>query len=218
MTNAHDILEGILSRLQAASEEAEEKPRRSTEPGPKWQEKLKEAGYPDRHIQRLASGISGHGAIMAETLWQKIKTGDALILLLGRRGTGKTLMACEWAKRRIEQDKSAGKYTKCADIIGEIKATWGDGGKSIGTERDVLRKYRTAKYLVIDEFHEKGVSDWESRTLINILDHRYDAMLATVLISNLSETDATKTLDPGIIDRANETGGLVLCEWESYRK
>jgi len=29
--------------------------------------------------------------------------------------------------------------------------------------------------------------------------------------------EASKTINPSIIDRTNETGGLVVCDWQSYR-
>lgn len=218
MKNASDDCEEILSRLTIAHDSQPETARNSTECGLAPLEKLKQYGYPARHIKTLSSGIFGESAKKSEELWPKVASGDCMILLVGTRGAGKTLMACEWARRRIEAGRSGGRYAKCADIIAEIKSTWHDGGKSIGTERDVLRKYRSAKYLVIDEFHERGASGWEARTLINILDHRYDAMLATILIANLSEAEANKTLNPSLIDRANETGGMVVCDWPSYRK
>ena len=113
--------------------------------------------------------------------------------------------------------KLAGWYRKAADLISEIKTTWNTGGKSIGTEDDVLKKYRTAAYLALDEFHERGTSDWEARTLINILDHRYDNMLATVIIANMSEAEVRAQINPSIVSRAEETGGLVVCDWASYR-
>lgn len=217
MKNASEESADILARLQLAHDSATDKPSFATDNGPASHEKLKQGGYPARHIKSLSSGIFGASAEKASELWPKVEGGDCMLLLVGTRGAGKTLMACEWAKRRIESGHGAGRYVKCADIIAEIKSTWHDGGRSIGTEQDVLRKYRTTKYLVIDEFHERGASDWEARTLINILDHRYDSMLATILIANLSEAEANKTLNPSLIDRANETGGIVVCDWPSYR-
>lgn len=178
--------------------------------------KLETAKFPERHRHRTE--LCGPGLLQCDRLWPKVKSGDCLILLLGNRGSGKTQIATEWARRRISSKLSAGRYVKCADLIGEIKSTWHDGGKSLGTENDVLRRFYEVKYLVIDEFHEAGASDWESRTLINIIDHRYDAMLSTVIIANLSREEASNKLNPSLRDRANETGGMVFCNWESYRK
>lgn len=179
--------------------------------------KLRTAGFPERHIRKLADGLHGPGLDKARELLPRIASGDALMLLIGDRGPGKTQIATWWAAQRCAAGRAPGKYLKCADLIGEIKATWHDGGRSVGTESDVLRKYRRTKFLVIDEFHERGGSDWESRCLVNIIDHRYDAMLATVLIANLTEDQAARDINPSIISRANHTGGVVLCDWPSYR-
>jgi hypothetical protein len=174
-------------------------------------------GFPYRHVLQLKD-LWGKGHDVARSKFLKIAGGDCLIVLVGNRGPGKTQMATYWATVFMETQSSTNvRYVKCADLIGEIKATWHDGGRKVGTESDVLSKYRRARYLVIDEFHERGGSDWESRCLINLLDHRYDDMLATVLIANLSAEEAKKQINPSILDRANQTGGVIVCDWETYR-
>ncbi len=140
-----------------------------------------------------------------------------MLLLLGDRGPGKTQMATWWAAERMRAGKFPGWYRKTADLISEIKVTWNAGGKSIGTEDDLLKKYRTAAFLVLDEFNERGSSDWEARTLGNIIDHRYDNMLATVIIANMSKKEVMTQVSHSMRSRAEETGGMVVCEWESYR-
>jgi DNA replication protein DnaC len=126
-------------------------------------------------------------------------------------------MATWLAAQRTAAGKGPGRYVKCADLIGKIKATWKDGGKSIDTENDIIRRYRETRFLVIDEFHERGSSDWESRCLTNLLDHRYDEMLATIIIANLSPEKAALEINPSILSRAQQTGGMVICDWSSYR-
>jgi len=177
---------------------------------------LESGGYPLRHRKQLTA-MFGPSLEMAQKHLPKILKGDALLILVGDRGPGKTQISTWWAAQRTLHDKSSGRYVKCADIISEIKSTWHDGGKSIGTENDVLRKYRSTSFLVIDEFHERGASEWEARTLINLLDHRYDDMKATVLIANIAVQKLEEAINKSIIDRANQTGGVIECNWPSYR-
>jgi DNA replication protein DnaC len=178
---------------------------------------LGERGYPLRHREHLGM-MHGPSLQKANALLSRVKGGDALLLLVGDRGPGKTQMATFWAAKRRENGQSCGWYRKTTDLIAEIRQTWSDGGKSHGTESDVLAKYRRTPFLVLDEFHERGDSDWESRTLVNIIDHRYDAMLATVLIANMNPAEVRFKINPSIVSRAEETGGLIVCDWESYRK
>ncbi len=177
---------------------------------------LKKGQFPARHRRNLAA-MHGPSFDKAMALESCVMAGDALLLLIGDRGPGKTQMATWWASQRVQAGKAVGHYRKTTDLIGEIKQTWNDGGKSIGTENDILNKYRRCGYLVLDEFHERGDSDWEGRTLVNIIDHRYDAMLTTILIANLNETAVREKINPSIVSRAEETGGLIVCDWPSYR-
>ncbi len=206
------MLAPALNRLKSSSSTSE-----PTKPEPDINEALEKAGYPLRHRSHLAA-MTGEGLSKAKELLPLAMARDCLILRLGNRGPGKTQIATWLAAERKRAGKSCGTYIKCADLIGKIKATWADGGKSVGTEEDVLRHYRKIQFLVIDELHEKGASDWESRTLINILDHRYDAMLSTILIANMTEATAQTEINPSILSRAQETGGLVVCDWKSYRE
>jgi chromosomal replication initiation ATPase DnaA len=180
---------------------------------------LEKAGFPKRHRERLAEGpLTGPARDKAESRKADILSGDCIFLLCGNRGPGKTQMATWWAAVRSFKGKPCGRYVKLVDLIADIKSTWHDGGKKVGTEQDILRKYKTTKFLVIDEVQELSGSTWEDRVLTNILDHRYDEMLATVLIANVPEKDARRVFGPSILDRATETGGVVACDWESYRK
>ena len=112
--------------------------------------------------------------------------------------------------------KSVGRYAKTFDILMKIKDSWGEKGR---TEAEVLQAYRKTPFLVLDEFQERSDRDWDNRTLVNILDHRYDARLTTILVVNLATIkDCNERIPASIISRAEEVGGLVPCDWTSYRQ
>lgn len=183
-------------------------------------ELLRKSNFPKRHTTRLQNGqLYGQGLATAKHLWPKVASGDCTLLLVGDRGPGKTQIATWLAWQRLEKlgAQSAGIYTKLVDLLGAIRMTWHEGGKSLDTENDILRRYKKNRFLVIDEVSEISGKDWEMQYLVNILDHRYDAMLATVMIANLSPNQVAEQIPASILDRANETGGLVVCDWPSYR-
>ena len=212
-------IERVSKRLLAMASDGYEMPVDCTESKSNIEvaNQLGKQGYPLRHREHL-SMMHGPSLEKAKELLPRVTAGDCLLLLVGDRGPGKTQMATWWASQRIRNGQSPGHYRKTMDIIDEIKQTWSDGGKSVGTENDVLNKYRRCRFLVLDEFHERGDSDWEARRLINIVDHRYDAMLATVLIANMAPAEVRFKIHASIVSRAEETGGLIVCDWPSYRK
>ena len=137
------------------------------------------------------------------------------LALIGDRGRGKTVMATWRAQKRMEIGRSCGVYVRVHDLFATIRRAWHAQSKE--DEWQVLEHYRNAKFLVIDEFQERSESEWENRTLVNILDHRHADMLPTLIIANLSPQDFAKHVGPSILDRIAQTGGIVQCTWGSFR-
>jgi hypothetical protein len=50
-----------------------------------------------------------------------------------------------------------------------------------------------------------------------ILDRRYADNLPTILIANLKITDLPNKISDSVISRANECGGVVVCDCEYFR-
>jgi DNA replication protein DnaC len=101
-----------------------------------------------------------------------------VVILLGDRGTGKTVMATYLAGML-----GTGMYIKACDLFRKIRGTFGSDSKL--TEADVLRPFETCEFLVIDEAQErKKDSDWELVTLTNLIDKRYDRFKSTAIIAN----------------------------------
>lgn len=173
-----------------------------------------EAGWPERHVQSLAR-MGGAGLAKAESLFPLVESG-AMIILFGDRGRGKTQIGTWMANKRLQAGGWAGSYLKAFDLFQQIKASW---TKEAGfTEKDVCDGYKEACFLVIDEVHERSESDWENRSLRNILDHRYDDCLPTVVIGNWSNLEEVRNgVGASIFDRITEAGGAVHCNWSSYR-
>ena len=71
--------------------------------------------------------------------------------------------------------------------------------------------------LALFAVENRGESDFENRLLSHIVDKRYDACLDTVLISNQEEAAFLKSMGSSIVSRMNETGGLIICKWNSFR-
>lgn len=173
--------------------------------------------YPERHVLAVESVAMGESYEKMLSLEERVVgRADSLLILCGDRGGGKTQMATWWALSRLQRGIPCGWYYKAHDLLELIRQQY-EGGQLAEDARRTLRQAKKTAYLVIDEFSELAGTEWERRTLTNLIDHRYDAMLTTVLITNHRQQDIPAALGRSIWSRAEETGGVVSCDWGSYR-
>jgi len=144
-------------------------------------------------------------------LVKRIGTG-MMVSLVGGRGTGKSQLAVELIRATCGNGKSA-MYTTAMDIFIDLR----DAYKLQESERAVLLRFQRPALLVIDEAQERGETPWEDRVLTALLDYRYSQRRDTVLVSNLSRNDFVSTMGASILSRMVETGGIIQCDWPSFR-
>ena len=186
-------------------------------------------GFPDRH--RANTELSG-------TEWQEayqkalaIAESGGIIVCYGRRGTGKTQIAVEIARNaklpHSEKPRAEWKmqshpehrpalYVKAMEIFIDLKNSF--QRPSAPSEKAIIEKLASAAFLVIDEAHVRGETKYEDDKLTHIIDKRYDAMRPTMLITNLQRKEFAAQLSPSILNRIEEHGGGIECNWESFRK
>ena len=186
-------------------------------------------GFPDRHGLKLE--LRGESWIYAYSKALGIIESGGIAILYGNRGTGKTQIACEIAKHGKFPNSEKPKrewamqshpeyrpalYVKAMEIFIDLKN--GYGRPKEPSEKDIIDKLSSAAFLVIDEAHVRGETKYEDDKLTHIMDKRYDAMLPTMLITNVTRQEFAAQLSPSIISRIRETGGGIECNWASYRK
>jgi DNA replication protein DnaC len=186
-------------------------------------------GFPARHEH--SDELYGHEWQTAYQTALAIVESGGIVIAYGRRGTGKTQMACELAKHaRFPNSEKPRRewamqshpeyrpaiYVKAMEIFIDLKN--GYGRPKEPSEKDIVDKLSSAAFLVIDEAHVRGETKYEDDKLTHIMDKRYDAMLPTMLITNVTRQDFAAQLSPSIISRIRETGGGIECNWASYRK
>lgn len=180
--------------------------------------KLIRYGFPERAVRNLPT-MHGPGLDAALLLKDRFCKPGVILFLIGDRGPGKTQIATFLASERMKDGKKAGTYIKALDMWSKIRATWRAGSDK--TEEDVLMGYKKADFLTIDEAQERGDTEtdrqWCDRMLAHIIDHRYDAMLDTLLIANLDLAKYESSVPASIRSRVAECGGVKLCDWPSYR-
>ena len=136
-----------------------------------------------------------------------------LIALLGKRGPGKTQLAQQAILEMCNKGHQP-MYIRAMSIFLTLRGTYG-GTKD---EITVIGVFATPTLLVIDEMQERGETPWENRMLNHLLDIRYGDMKDTLLIANLTPDAFAESMGPSITERLRETGGIIECDWESFRK
>jgi len=184
------------------------------------------AGWDSRYIEEIELKGEKWLSTLADAKNRVAKSN--IIAFLGDRGPGKTRMAAEivrggdWPTDKGAWNGNATIYGKTAlyrramDIFLDLR----DCGKkgSTRSEKDVLESLASCGLLVIDEFQERGASDWEDRILCNLLDKRYAAQKPTIIIANFTVEQMGKALSDSVIDRMREGGKVFVFDWPSFRK
>jgi DNA replication protein DnaC len=174
--------------------------------------RIDRARFPARHADRELAGGAEWGAAL-EGLRQRLGTGF-LVALLGIRGAGKTQLAVEAARARIEAG-GTGRYVKTMDLLIRFREAFRKDGPS---EKTVLEEFLSPDILVIDALEERAETQFEDRMISHLIDLRYDAMLDTILISNQTKDAFKLSVGNSVVSRLIETGEVIECTWESFRR
>lgn len=193
----------------------------------KKSQSLKKAhGWGDKYIEPVELTGERWSAAFSEAREFVAKGG--IIAFLGGRGSGKTQMAAEIARAgdfhadsgewngNRETFARTPLYQRAMDIFLALRAA--SKRDSDTSEKAVMDSLIKPGLLVIDEFQERGETEWESRIMSNLVDRRYADEKPTILIANLSREDMAKALSDSIRDRIRENGKAIIFGWESYRK
>jgi len=149
------------------------------------------------------------------------KTINGSLIMLGSVGTGKTHLAVSIARESTKLGKTP-KITTLTNMIRHIRSTWGnklrDDYGHIISEDEVLEIYEDAELLVIDEIGSQYGSDNEKVIITELINTRYNNMLPTIIIGNITLSEATDYLGIRVIDRLKDGGKIMVFDWDSFRK
>lgn len=144
-----------------------------------------------------------------------LEAGRCLILC-GRTGTGKTMLACAAARHIALEHGKICRYATAYTLVQNIKDTY--GGSDDRSEREVVRGYVEPHLLIVDEVGVQYGSDTERLLLFQVLNGRYENVRPTVVISNEEPDGIAAYLGDRVVDRLHENGGAVLVfDWHSHR-
>ncbi len=170
---------------------------------------------PERHVS-ASPQFTGDWGARFKSIGDMINSGRGVtIALVGERGNGKTQMSVELMRVATKQLKWA-LFTTAMGFFIAVKTSYRRDAEK--TEENIMLEYGKPNLLVIDEIGKRSDSEWENNMLFELLNRRYNAIRDTILICNKSKPDFEDYLGPSIASRMNETGGIIECNWPSFRQ
>jgi DNA replication protein DnaC len=123
------------------------------------------------------------------------------ILLRGGYGCGKTHLAVAIANGQITQNRPV-IFTTVPDLLDFLRSSFAPNSLVGFDER--FEQIRSAPLLILDDFGTESGTPWAREKLFQILNHRYNGRLPTVITTNyeLEEIELrmrSRLVDPGLV-------------------
>ncbi len=124
---------------------------------------------------------------------------EGWLLLSGSYGCGKTHLAAAIANRRVALGAPA-LFMIVPDLLDHLRSTFGPQSELPYDE--LFEQLRSAPLLILDDLGAHASTPWAQEKLFQLLNHRYNAQLPTVITTN----QRLEELDPRLRSRLQDVG------------
>ena len=132
---------------------------------------------------------------------------EGWLTFFGGYGCGKTHLAAAIANRVIERGQPV-LFVVVPDLLDHLRATFGPASPIGFDER--FAQVRDAPLLILDDLGTQSSTAWAQEKLFQILNHRYNAHLPTVITSNSSPEEIDLRLRSRLVDPSLATLVTIL--------
>ncbi|MBI3913575.1 MAG: ATP-binding protein [Chloroflexi bacterium] len=121
------------------------------------------------------------------------------LLLKGSYGCGKTHLAAAIANARLNRGASA-LFIVVPDLLDHLRSTFAPASAVSYDER--FESIRSTELLLLDDLGAQSPTTWANEKLYQLLNHRYNALLPTVITTNRELEDIDARLRSRLADSA----------------
>jgi DNA replication protein DnaC len=138
---------------------------------------------------------------------------DGWLTLLGPYGVGKTHLAAAIAHEALAREEHI-LFVVVPDLLDHLRATFGP--QSIVSYDERFELVRTVSLLILDDLGTESATPWAREKLYQLINHRYNYRLATVVTTNLKP----EAIEPRIYSRLCDPicGMVVTIAAQDYRR
>lgn len=136
------------------------------------------------------------------------------LILYGSYGCGKTHLAAAIANEVLRMNWEV-LFTVVPDLLDHLRSTFGPNSEVAYDER--FDQVRRSKLLILDDLGTENATPWAREKLYQIINHRYNYALPTVITSNREP----KEIDPRILSRMEDVSlcpERIIMEASDYRR
>ncbi len=152
--------------------------------------------FRDKTFESFNADVSGVRRAYVRAM-EYAKRPQGWLILFGNYGVGKTHLAAAIANEALRRNYRV-LFTIVPDLLDHLRSTFGPSSEVEYDER--FETIRDVALLVLDDLGTENTTAWAREKLFQIINHRYNFALPTVITSNRKPED----IDPRIFSRMSD--------------
>lgn len=136
------------------------------------------------------------------------------LVLFGNYGAGKTHLAAAIANEALRRHMQV-LFAVIPDLLDHLRSTFGPSSETAYDKR--FEQIRDAPLLVLDDLGTESTTPWAKEKLFQIINHRYNFALPTVITSNRKPEDIDARIFSRMADRPLSQE-VIMIDANDYRR